>query len=71
MIRAHFEHLLDAAIYRHNHGGWLFVQDTHGIGPTIYSPAQWFSAGHFTASTIMLAVKGSGHLICDDRFLTR
>jgi len=60
---AEFETLHDAAIYRRNHGGWLFVTDR--------SSAYWFDASIYTPTAIMLhrLCKGlSGDLICDDRF---
>jgi len=52
MITAQFETLLDAAIYRRNHGGWLFVND--------FSEATWFDASHYTPSAIMLKMRGIG-----------
>ena len=64
MIAAQFENLLDAAIYRRNHGGWLFVTDR--------GEAFWFCAAHYTASVILLhrLVKGrEGNLICDNRYI--
>jgi len=63
MKSAQFESLLDAAIYRRNHGGWLFVTDR--------SEAFWFDASHYTPSAIMVnrMVNGlSGELVCDDRY---
>jgi hypothetical protein len=63
MIHATFENLLDAAIYRANHGGWLFVD--------AYGQAQWFCAAHYTPTIIMLKTKGTGQLICDNRFLPK
>ena len=64
MKNAQFENLIDAAIYRKNHGGWLFVNEC--------CEAWWFDAYHYTPSTIMLhrSVRGmSGELVCDNRFV--
>ncbi len=64
MKAAQFETLLDAAIYRRNHGGWLFV--------TEFAEAYWFDASAYTPTAIMLhrLVRGlSGELVCDDRYL--
>jgi hypothetical protein len=61
---AEFETLHDAAIYRRNHGGWLFVDET--------LRAFWFDAAAYTPGIIMThrLVRGmSGQLICDNRYL--
>ena len=61
---AGFETLLDAAIYRRNHGGWLFV-NAHG-------KAIWFDAATYTPTDIMLhrTTRGqSGEIVCDNRYL--
>ena len=60
---AEFECLIDAAIYRRNHGGWLFVTDN--------VQAYWFDAYYYTPSTVMLhpMTRGrTGNLVCDDRY---
>jgi hypothetical protein len=63
MKSAEFETLLDAAIYRANHGGWLFVNS--------FSEALWFSAEYYTPSAIMLKTRGNGELVCDNRYLPK
>lgn len=71
MKSAEFESVLDAAIYRKNHGGWLFIPESTA---TIAGRAFWFNASEFTPSTIMLhaLTRGkSGSLVCDNRFLGR
>ena len=58
-----FQNLLDAAIYRRNHGGWMFV--SHG-------DTYWFDASEYTPSAIMAhrLTRGlSGELICDNRYI--
>ena len=60
---AGFETLHDAAIYRHNHGGWLFVND--------WNESVWFDAAFYTPTVILRhrAIRGqNGNLICDDRY---
>lgn len=44
MNYAGFASLRDAAIYRHNHGGWLWVDE--------YCCAVWFDAAEYTPSRI-------------------
>jgi len=64
MKAAEFESLRDAAIYRKNHGGWLFVTDR--------CEAFWFDASVYTPSVIMLhgLVRGkNGTLHCDNRYI--
>ena len=61
---AEFECLIDAAIYRRNHGGWLFVTDN--------GCAYWFDAAAYTASAVIahpFAYRKSGTLSCDNRYL--
>ena len=64
MKAAEFESIIDAAIYRLNHGGWLFVDDL--------GRAYWFDAHHYTATTVMLhpMTRGkSGTVSCDNRYI--
>ncbi|MHB8086301.1 MAG: hypothetical protein ACYDHZ_10785 [Dehalococcoidia bacterium] len=64
MKLAQFTTTFEAAIYRRNHGGWLFVPND-GTEPT------WFDAAFYSPTPIMLhgITKGkTGELVCDDRF---
>lgn len=64
MRAAEFESLRDAAIYRKNHGGWLFVTDR--------VEAFWFDAAVYTPTAIMLhpLTRGkTGTLHCDNRYI--
>ena len=66
MKYAGFESIHDAAIYRHNHGGWLWVDD--------YGNAAWFDAATYTPSHIFahpIVINRSGSLVSDDRYLRR
>lgn len=68
MKAAIFESVIDAAIYRRNHGGWLFVK----ADSNIFSECYWFNASEYTPARILLhkLVDGlSGELVCDDRFV--
>lgn len=64
MISAEFADIQEAAKYRQQHGGWLFV-----VGAT---NALWFDAACYTASSVMTSrqCKGlNGELVCDNRYL--
>lgn len=64
MRSAEFTDIQEAAQYRRQNGGWLFV-----IGAT---NAWWFDAACYTATMVMTSrqCKGySGELVCDNRYL--
>ena len=61
MKSSEFDTLADAAAYRKQHGGWLFVGGT---------ATWWFDAAVYTPSQILASAQTrgvSGELVCDNR----
>lgn len=65
IIAVEFNDLREAAQYRQQNGGWLFVSASH---PTV----AWFNARAFTPTSITrhpIAKGLSGELVADNRYL--